>query len=201
MTTLEHRGRWFWESFDPASRNAGADLAAIRKGANKTPGDVPGMWQHYRAVIPDPIRSDAEPHPLLSAEHATLVIFSIHQQSQNSRMHKSGMTLGKALHQLKKADKFSEDAVDRRVNRMATAGDVTELIEHLRHLISQLRTVSQPLDYNQLVQDLHDWHRPEQRSRIRRAWGSQYYVWSGTKTTPDPDAPKQDSDNAVVPNP
>ncbi|MBS2545348.1 type I-E CRISPR-associated protein Cse2/CasB [Catenulispora sp. NL8] len=201
MTTLEHRGRWFWESFDPTSRSAGADLAAIRKGANKAPGDVPGMWQHYRVVVPNPSQQNLEPHPALSAEHATLVIFSLHQQSQNTRMHKSGMTLGKALHQLKKADKFSEDAVDRRVNRMATAGDVTELIEHLRHLISQLRTVAQPLDYNQLVQDLHDWHRPEQRPRIRRAWGSQYYLWSGAKATSDSDAPEQDADGAADSNP
>lgn len=79
---------------------------------------------------------------------------------------------------------------------MATAGDATELIEHLRHLISQLRTVGQPLDYNQLVQDLHDWHRPEERPRIRRAWGSQYYVWSGTKTTPDSETQEREAGGA-----
>ncbi|WP_194918121.1 type I-E CRISPR-associated protein Cse2/CasB [Catenulispora rubra] len=183
MASLEHRDRWFWESFHPRSADAGATLAALRRGVNRIPGDVPEIWPHHRVVLPEHTWTHDAPPPALAAEHAALVTFAIHQQSQPMSMHRPGVPLGRALLALRKDGKYSEAAVDRRVNAMATATDVKELTEHLRRLVSQLRGIRRPLDYTGLVQDLFDWHYPQRRSYVRRAWGSQYYLWSSADTT------------------
>lgn len=175
---IPHRGSWFWEEFKLGAPEAGAQLAALRRGLSREPGSVPELWPYYRVIVPDKEAARGNPGPRLTAEHAALTLFGIHQQSQKEPMHKPEMPLGTALRALRKHERNSAAAVDRRVNAMATATDVTELIAHLRGLVTRLRGIKQPLDYTQLVEDIHAWQEPDRRSRVRRRWGSQYYGWT-----------------------
>lgn len=171
---------WHGRSAGPSRRKAwppGEELAALRRGLGREPGSVPEMWTFYRDLT-----SDGRLSRELRAEHAALTLFALHQQSQTVRMHRVGVGLGTAMRELRRSGKFSEPAVDRRFAAAATATSMAELTLHLRGLITQLRAIGQPLDYDLLVADLVNWQHLERTGEVRRRWGGQYFV-----RTSDPD--------------
>jgi CRISPR system Cascade subunit CasB len=95
-------------------------------------------------------------------------------------MHNADLPFGEALLTLRTSGKYSEEAIDRRVNATATATSQGELIMHLRGLVTRLRSLrpSQPLNYSQLVEDIYDWNTADGQQRVRRRWGAQYYGWA-----------------------
>lgn len=167
----------------------GEDLAALRSGLGRDAGSVPKLWPFYTCEIDDWRARRDEVSDEQKAEHAALALFGLHQQAQKIPMHKPGATLGKALRALRQNDKFSEQAVDARVAATVTATSVPALLMRLRGLVGQLRTISQPLDYDHLLEDIERWHRPDARQRVRRKWGVDYHVWAqpqGAKATTKP---------------
>ena len=170
----------------------GGELAALRRGIGKEPGSVPEMWAFYACLNPDGELTHA-----LRAEHLALGLFALHQQSKAQPMHRGGVGFGAAVRALRRSGRFSEDAVDRRFAAAATATSATELAMHLRGLVSQLRVISQPLDYTRLLADLREWHQPRGMSAVRRRWGGQYFVFAARgENAGDADRP-QESDAAV----
>ncbi|MEH0933998.1 type I-E CRISPR-associated protein Cse2/CasB [Micromonospora psammae] len=182
----QQRGRPFWERDFPKTVPEGRDLAALRAGLGREPGSVPAMWPYYTRL-----RTDGWVTPELRAEHAALALFAVHQQSQSRLMHQPDIGLGWAVANLRRSDKFSAEAVDRRFGAAATATSFTEVVAHLRGLVSQLRALkpAQPLDYSRLVRDLCDWQHQDRVHSVRRRWGSQYFTIqkeSETSTAQDP---------------
>jgi CRISPR system Cascade subunit CasB len=176
MTIVDQQTKWrpfFWEREHRDGVPDGADLAALRSGLGREAGESPRMWPYYTALRPDG-GVDAR----LRAEHATLCLFAVHQQSQSTLMHSEGIGLGTAMAKLRIDGKFSPEAVDRRFAAAATATSFTEVVAHLRGLVTQLRSMSrpQPLDYTKLFLDLCDWQDPDKVSAVRRRWGSQYFT-------------------------
>lgn len=76
----------------------------------------------------------------------------------------------------KQVDWSRIDPVDRRFAAAATATDLTELVLHLRGLVTQLRGIGQPLDYTKLYEDLCRWQDPGRADEVRRWWGMQYFT-------------------------
>lgn len=176
------RARFYWERLLNEEGGwvhgppPGQDLSSMRSGLGRDAGSVPGMWPHYSAL-----NEKGELTPALRAEHAALCLFGLHQQSQATPMHRTGVGLGQALHHLRASGRFSEDAVDRRFAQAATASDIDEVAYHLRGLIGQLKTLkpAQALDYTRLMRDLRAWQDPELIGGIRRRWGSEYFRTTG----------------------
>lgn len=189
MTHPERRHKWYWEKHTDDEGKwshenyvpPGQDLAALRRGLGKTAGSVPQMWRFYEAIVA------GENSPRLAAEHAALSLYGLHQQSQRASMHRPGEGLGTALLRLSRQDSVSEEAVTRRFNAAATATSSTELVAHLRGLVTQLRSHGIPLDYSRLWRDLLDWTFPEGQARVRRRWGMQFYEWQAAAA----DAPQK----------
>ncbi|QDY09429.1 type I-E CRISPR-associated protein Cse2/CasB [Micromonospora sp. HM134] len=189
MTSTDDQGQrkghrpFFWEKDYAKSPPEGADLAALRRGWGRPAGEVPAMWPHYTRL-----RADGWASPQLHAEHAVLVLFALHQQSQSRLVHQPNVGLGLAVAKLRDSGKFSADAVTGRFGAAATATSFTEVVAHLRGLVTQLRALAptQPLDYTQLFWDLCRWQDPENVHEIRRRWGSQYFTHrEKTETAPD----------------
>jgi CRISPR type I-E-associated protein CasB/Cse2 len=179
MPRIAHRGEWYWTSFDPAARYAGSETAILRKGVGRDVGSVPELWRFYTVIVPDRLAAHGRITPQLAAEHAALTLFGIHQQSQKTPMHQEGEHIGAALLKLRARPQFSgnPEALDRRVNAAATSTSVTELVFHLRGLVTLLRGEKLPLDYTMLIEDMADWHYPDRQARARRRWGANYYAW------------------------
>lgn len=158
-------------------RPPGEDLAVMRTGLGRAAGTVPALCRYYTCEIDDWAARRGEVSIEQAAEHAALALFGLHQQSKTRPMHRPGIPLGKALRKLREDGKFSQQAVDARVDAAATATNVTALLIRLRSLIDQLRTINQPLDYDQLMKLIHDWHSTDGRQRARRKWAVDYQVW------------------------
>ncbi|WP_322761115.1 type I-E CRISPR-associated protein Cse2/CasB [Frankia sp. Cr2] len=158
-------------------RPPGEDLATLRSGLGQPAGSVLAMWRFYTCVVDEKAARRDEVSEEQAAEHAALALFGLHQQSQQEPMHHPTVGVGQALRALRHSDRFSEDAVDARVEAAATATSVTAVLYRLRGLVTQLRTIRQPLDYDLLMKNINDWHYVESRQRVRRAWGLGYYVW------------------------
>lgn len=147
----------------------GEDLAALRRGIGREPGAAPAMWRLYTQLT-----EDGRVSRQLRAEHAALTLFAVHQQSRSAPMHRKGAGVGTAVLALRRSGRYSEEAVDRRFAAAATATSLAEVTVHLRGLLTQLRTVNLPLDYDALYRDLREWQDPQRRGAVRRRWGSQY---------------------------
>jgi CRISPR system Cascade subunit CasB len=195
MAKLSTRGPWYWSSFDPKTGRAGADMAKLRRGLGRDAGDVPEMWSYYKVVIPDHLAAAGTRRtPELDAEHAALTLFAVHQQSQDTPMHKADEHIGAALLKLRNSKQFAANpqALDERVNAAATASSVTELVHHLKGLVTLLRGQQLPFDYTQLVHDIADWRWSSSRTRIRRQWGAHYFAWNrAADENPEPQADSQ----------
>ncbi|MCX5206046.1 type I-E CRISPR-associated protein Cse2/CasB [Streptomyces sp. NBC_00237] len=175
----------YWEDFTPGALRAGAELAALRRGIGQEPGNAPDMWRFHRVRISEYEAQTGAPSSTLAAEHTALTLFAVHQQSQRTSMHRAKNGLGSALRTLRQSDQYrnNPEALDTRVNALATAEEVGELAHHLRGLVTQLRGISQPFDYTALFYDVLRWHTPEARDQVRRRWGAQYYDWADTERT------------------
>lgn len=171
------RGQW-----GQRGSPSGADLAALRHGIGREPGSVPEMWPYYTTLTENGALTQR-----LRAEHLALTLFAVHQQSQLQPVHRERVGLGTAVLALRRSEKFSPEAVDRRFGAAATATSLNEVAHHVRGLITQIRGLApQPgLDYTRLFDDLRFLQSPEWRTAVRRRWGAQYFVWTAESSGQD----------------
>lgn len=165
----------FWARFVAGNVPTGEHLAALRRGVGREPGSVPQLWPYYTTLT-----EDGHLTALLVAEHHALTLFGVHQQSQEQLMHRRSVGVGAAVLALRRSGNASEDAVDRRFAAAATSQSVGELAVHLRGLVTQLRGIHQPLDYDRLLSDLRDWRSTDGAASVRRRWGGQYFTAART---------------------
>ncbi|MFC0863421.1 type I-E CRISPR-associated protein Cse2/CasB [Sphaerimonospora cavernae] len=170
----------------PLGPPPGEDLAAMRAGLGRSFGEVPKLWPYYTAEIDDELARRGLASIEQKAEHAALALYGLHQQSKSVSMHRPGVRLGTALARLRTSDKFSQKAVDDRVEAAATTTTVDGLLIRLRGLVDLLRTINQPLDYDHLMRLIHHWHYDDRRRAARRQWALDYQVW---KQKPPEDEP------------
>lgn len=178
---------FLWERYikdgkvsDEFAQDAGV-LPALRRGDGVDPGAEPGMWRYYSRL-----NEAGTPTISLWAEHVCLTLFGIHQQGQRARsVHQEGVGFGAALRALRSSGRFSEDAVDARVERLATATQPNELGEHLSSMVRLMRVVTPPIsfDYTRLYWDLVNLQDENKAGSVRRRWGGQYFASDKSKNT------------------
>lgn len=171
-------GAMFWERKHKQDVPDGADLAALRRGVGRDPGSVPAMWRYYTTL-----NAQGNLTARLRAEHVALTLYAIHQQSIPTSMHRAGHGIGKAMADLRRHDKFSPTAVDERFGAAATATSLDEAAYHMRGLVRRLRQLPRGFDYTALYQDLVAWQYPDRIGRVRRRWGSDYFIGRETGET------------------
>lgn len=155
-----------------------AQLADLRRGVGRAPGDLPELWGAFLQEMPEELQSPTG--TATGAEWAiylTLTLYALHQQGQTSPMHKQGEGLGKAARLLvPPGQEPGESSIQKRFNALATATQMPELSHHLRGMIQLLRAGGIPLDYIQLAADLYDWNFSEAAVRVRLRWGQEFYA-------------------------
>ncbi|MFE7111191.1 type I-E CRISPR-associated protein Cse2/CasB [Streptomyces sp. NPDC057575] len=163
-------------------RPPGEDLAVLRRGLGRPAGTVLEMFPFYTCPVDDFAARRGEVSAEQEAEHIALALYGLHQQSQDQPMHRDGAGLGRSMLELRRHDRTSDEAVDSRFQQAFSATSTATLQLRLRGLVTQLKDIKQPLDYNRLISDIHDWNRPASRSRVRRRWGLEYYGWTQRTT-------------------
>ena len=147
-------------------------LQALCRGKNQEPGASPSLWRYYTKLNDEGWLTKE-----LRAEHLCLVAFGMHQQGTPYGVHRKGVGFGTALRQLRDSGRFSPEAVERRVQALATANNLDEVGNHLITLIDRMKSTKLPiaLDYTQLYKDLVSLQYENLAGRIRRRWGGQFY--------------------------
>ncbi|MFF7130435.1 type I-E CRISPR-associated protein Cse2/CasB [Streptomyces sp. NPDC008240] len=175
-------GTWRRKDGSPAERRPpGEDLAVLRRGLSRPAGDVLEMFPFYTCPVDDFLARRGQMSIAQEAEHAALALYGLHQQSQDRPMHRRGVSLGRAMRALRQHDRSSPEAVDARFQQAFAANSASALRIRLRGLVTQLKGIDQPLDYDLLADDLYAWHRHDARGRIRRRWGLDYYNWASAE--------------------
>ena len=153
-----------------------ADLANLRRGTNKRPGELPELWGLLFCDLPEELMSrTGEPTWAEWAISGALTLYALHRQAAASSAHKEGQQLGTAIRQLATSGEGRFDAVQRRFITFATARAMPERMHHLRGLICQLRSEDIPLDYVALAGDLYDCQTPDGAAKARLRWGQNFY--------------------------
>lgn len=158
-----------------------AELARLRQGVGRRPGEMPALWGSFLVQMPELLRGSNDPSEAEWAIYLSLTLFALHQQGeQGLSMHQQGRTLGSAVQELAKVScvpgqEWTESSVIRRFNALATADSMPELAHHLRGMIQLLRRQKIPLDYPQLAADLYRFQFVEDAANVRLQWGRDLY--------------------------
>ena len=159
-----------------------AQLANLRRGIGRKPGDMPELWGMLFAEMPEEMLSqNGQPTREEWAIYTALTLYALHQQSSKiseQNMHaaeKPENRLGRAVARLVKDEENDRERIARRFNAFATADDMLTAAHHLRGLIQLLRAEEIPLDYVHLAENLYDFQNPDFRPGVRLEWGQDFY--------------------------
>lgn len=159
-----------------------AQLANLRRGIGRKPGDMPELWGMLFAEMPEEMLSqNGQPTREEWAVYTALTLYALHQQGfkiSKQNMHEAGKPenrLGRAVARLVKDEKNDRDRIAKRLNVFATADDMLTAEHHLRGLIQLLRAEEIPLDYVHLAENLYDFQNPDSRPSVRLEWGQDFY--------------------------
>lgn len=166
-----------------------AELAKLRRGIGRRPGDLPELWGAFLQDMPESFCGRDDPSHAEWAVYLSLTLYAMHQQGNDAVcMSRSGSTLGRAVRRLAvqttaAGQDWTESSVLRRFNVLATAEEINEISHHLRGMIQLLRAAkdgSIPLDYPQLAADLYrlqcdDPRCPQVPANVRLRWGQDLY--------------------------
>lgn len=157
-----------------------AELANLRRGIGRKPGDLPELWGLLFADLPEELMSKSgDPTAAEWAIYTALTLYAQHQQGKSIREKNMHCTeeygrLGCAMSRLVTGEEERE-RVARRFNAFATANDMQEATYYLRGLIQLLRAKDIPLDYVRLARDLLDFQSPTYAAGVRLRWGQDFY--------------------------
>ena len=152
-----------------------AELAELRRGVGRQPGDLPALWGALLADMPEQLQGSNGPSKAEWAVYTALTLFALHQQGEAGvSMNQPGRTLGGAVWQLAEktaaGQDWTESSVLRRFNALATADSMPEVSHHLRGMIQLLRREGIPLDYPQLAEDLYQYQFVDGAPNVRLRW-------------------------------
>ena len=170
---------------------ARAQVAALRKGASRSPGELPEIWELTRVEVPDGA-GDAPTWEEI-AVHTAMTLYAVHQQSRTEPMFRPSVGLGSAAHDLVGRDEENPSA-RARFNALVTSTTVAELRHHLRGFVSLLRARGIALDHAMLADDVLHFQQPGGAKKIRLAWARQYYSLPAESQPVDGTVPASDTD-------
>lgn len=156
-----------------------AELARMRQGIGKRPGEIPELWGMLFADMPEEMEGKwNEPSGVEWAVYTALTLYALHQQGREIRsecMNEPGQGIGKAVAMLIDMDEGKTEAMRRRFNAMATSGDITELAWHLKGIVQLLKKEGIGLDYPELARNLYGYQFPEGSASVRLKWRRDFY--------------------------
>ena len=160
-----------------------AQLAQLRRGAGKRPGELPELWGIFLRNMPEELMGkEGRPSYAEWAIYTALTLFALHQQGHSEPMHAEGEEnrLGRAVKKLAHGEE-EEENVRRKFSIAARSDDMEELSYHLKTLVRMLGSNDIKLDYEDLAKDLYRFQFENDTDQVRLKWGQDFYRFVGTK--------------------
>lgn len=156
-----------------------AQLAELRRGVGKEPGDMPALWGAFLEGIPEELVSvSGTASPAEWSIYTALTLFALHQQGHDPNtdpMHQKGNSFGRAVAGIATSED-EEKRILRRFNMIATSTERTETAHHLRGMIQLLGAAGISLDYGALAEDLYWYQFLNSQAKVRLRWGQDFYM-------------------------
>ena len=182
---------------DNKSRRARGELAALRRGVSRSPGELPEIWELTRVEVPDGA-GDAPTWEEI-AVHTAMTLYAVHQQSRTEHMFSPGVGLGSAARRLIGSPDEENPSARARFNALVTSTTVAELRHHLRGFVSLLRARGFALDHAMLADDVLRFQQPGGAKQVRLTWARQYYSLPAESQPADDADPASDADPTTAP--
>ena len=182
---------------DNKSRRARGELAALRRGVSRSPGELPEIWELTRVEVPDSA-GDAPTWEEI-AVHTAMTLYAVHQQSRTEHMFSPGVGLGSAARRLIGSPDEENPSARARFNALVTSTTVAELRHHLRSFVSLLRARGIALDHAMLADDVLRFQQPGGAKKVRLNWAHQYYSLPAESQPADGTVPASDTDSTTAP--
>ena len=182
---------------DNKSRRARGELAALRRGVSRSPGELPEIWELTRVEVPDGA-GDAPTWEEI-AVHTAMTLYAVHQQSRTEHMFSPGVGLGSAARRLIGPPDEENPSARARFNALVTSTTVAELRHHLRGFVSLLRARGFALDHAMLADDVLRFQQPGGAKQVRLTWARQYYSLPAESQPADGTVPASDADPTTAP--
>lgn len=182
---------------DNKSRRARGELAALRRGVSRSPGELPEIWELTRVEVPDGA-GDAPTWEEI-AVHTAMTLYAVHQQSRTEHMFSPGVGLGSAARRLIGSPDEENPSARARFNALVTSTTVAELRHHLRSFVSLLRARGIALDHAMLADDVLRFQQPGGAKQVRLTWARQYYSLPAESQPADGTVPASDADSTTAP--
>ena len=160
-----------------------AQLAQLRRGVGKRPGELPELWGIFLRNMPEELMGkEGRPSYAEWAIYTALTLFALHQQGHSEPMHAEGEEnrLGRAVKKLAHGEE-EEENVRRKFSITARSDDMEELSYHLKTLVRMLGSNDIKLDYEDLAKDLYRFQFENDADQVRLKWGQDFYRFVGTK--------------------
>ena len=168
---------------------ARGELAALRKGVNRPPGELPEIWDLTSVHVPG-YAGDA-PTWEETAVHTAMTLYAVHQQSRTDPMFAPGKGLGHAARSLIGPPDDENPSARARFNALVTSTTVTELRHHLR-----ARSIT--LDHAMLADDILHFQQPGGARRVRLTWSREYQFLSAESPASSDDATPASATNSTT---
>lgn len=139
--------------------NRGA-LAALRRGLGRPPGTAPEMYPYVVPWLPERASRQVE-----AVYYLIAALFAYHPENASSG------NLGDHLRATIAAG-GNEQATERRFVALLQCHP-DDLPAHLRHVISYLKSKEQPVNWQQLFDDLLKWDHPQRF--IQKRWAGSFW--------------------------
>lgn len=165
------------------SNRTKAQLAQLRRGIGKQPGEIPELWGMFLQDLPEELMSKrGKPTYAEWAIYTTLTLFALHQQGhRNTSMYASGEEnrLGRAVRKLIN-NEDDEERIRLKLSLVSDSSDMEELSYRLRTIIRLLSASNIELDYTDLAVDLFQFQFEDSADKVRLKWGEDFYRYIKT---------------------
>ena len=176
MSKLTSREQGFIEYLENlvSNRDRGA-IANLRRGLRKSPGTIPQMDRHVLKFLPEDIgERQEEPYYLVAS------LFALWHQGRDSTESAAG-NLGRSLRVLveQEGDPNRRDNIEKGIEKRLVAllnCHRDDLPEHLRQIISLLKSNEVSVDWAQLLSDIKYWDRDDRP--VQKAWARGFWIGS-----------------------
>lgn len=172
-----------------------AQLAELRRGIGKKPGELPQLWGSFLLDMPEELLGKGdEPSKAEWAVYITLTMYALHQQGKAEPVYQAGdeHRLGRAVGRMVQ-NEDDRERVAKRFASLALAEDMSGLAHHLRGIIQLLKAQDIPLDYIDLAGDIF-WFQTTVADSVRLKWGRDFY-WQNNNREDMENADRKEDEN------
>lgn len=154
-----------------------ADLAQLRRGVGKKPGEMPELWGIIFKDLPESLMTKSpEPSYAEWAIYTSLTLYALHQQghSETVNLNDDSARFGRAIRRLI-TNEDEEERIQFRLSLVALSDDMAELSYRMKTIIRLLSAENIKLNYVDLAADLYNFQFENGADGVRLKWAQDFY--------------------------